>query len=74
MKKTDKARRLRRPRLTKLAQALVRCAGPDVYLTQGEGFQQVSISSWEPGAWMCIVPEQLFVLARVKDYGRLPDS
>jgi secreted trypsin-like serine protease len=70
MKRTDKSRRSRSTRLTKLAQALVRCAGPDVYFTQNEGFQQVNISSWEPGAWTCVVPEQLLVLARVKDYGR----
>ena len=70
MKKTDKRRKSRRTRLAKLAQALVRCAGPDVYFAQSEALQQVNIPSWESGAYAC-VPEQLFVLASVKNYSRL---
>jgi len=69
MKRIEKRRKSRRTKLTRLAQALRRCAGPDVYFTQSEALQQVNIPSLESGAFAC-VPEQLFVLAHVKGYSR----
>jgi len=71
MKKIDKVRKSRRTRLARLAQALVRCAGPEVYFSQSDGLQQVNMPSWEPVAYTCVVPEQLLVLARVKNHGLL---
>ena len=68
MEKIGNRRKSRKERLTRLAQALVRCAGPDVYFSQAERLQQVSLPSFEPGAYVCIVPDQIVTLARVENY------
>lgn len=71
MEKNSKSKKSRRARLAQLAQALVRCAGPDVYFAQSEVFQQINIVPPESAGGTCIVPEQLFILARVENYGLL---
>jgi hypothetical protein len=71
MEKTGKRRKSRKERLARLAQALVRCAGPDVYFAQTEQLQQAGLPTFEPGGYVCIVPEQIFTLAKVENYNVL---
>jgi hypothetical protein len=54
-------------RLTQLAQTLVSCAGPDVYFAQNERLQHVNVPPSESGDYVCIVPEQIFTLARIEN-------
>lgn len=66
MQKIVRRGKSRKDRLTRLAQALVRCAVPDVYFSQTERLQQVSSPSFQSGDYVCIVPEQIVTLARVE--------
>ena len=72
MEKNGKRKKSRKERLAKLAQTLVGCASPDVYFAQNDRLQQVNLSLPESGSYMCIAPEQIFTLARVKNYSVLP--
>jgi len=62
-----KRKKSRRDRLTLLAQSLVSCASPDVYLAPNERLQQVNLPASETGDYVCIVPEQIFTLARIEN-------
>ena len=68
MQKMVERKKSRRDRLTQLAQTLVSCASPDVYLAQNERLQQVNLPSSEAGDYVCIVPEQIFTLARIENH------
>jgi hypothetical protein len=63
MEKIAKRKKSRRDRLTQLAQAMVRCASPDVYFVQNGRLQQVNLPPSEPGDYVCIVPDQIYTLA-----------
>jgi hypothetical protein len=67
MEKTLKGKKSRKVRLTRLAQALVRFTVPDEYFTQAEGLQPVD-QPLQTGDYVCVVPEQIVALARVKNY------
>jgi hypothetical protein len=54
-----------------LAQALVRCGTLDVYFTQGESLQQSNLPPFKSVDYIDIAPEQLFILARMKDCSSL---
>lgn len=71
MENIAKRKKSRKDRLTRLAQALVRCAGPDVYFSQNEGFQPVNLQPPGPADYMYVVPEQILTLARVENYSVL---
>jgi hypothetical protein len=66
MEKT-KRKKSRKARLTQLAQTLVRCAIPDVYLPQAERLQQANLPTSQPD-YACIAPEQIIALARIERY------
>lgn len=71
MENIGKRKKSRKDRLTRLAQALVRCAGPDVYFSRNEGLQPVNLPRPEPVDYTYVVPEQIFTLARVENYSVL---
>lgn len=71
MQKIVRRKESRKGRLTRLAQALVRYAVPDVYFSQTESLQQVSLPSFKSGDYVCVVPEQIVTLARVENYSVL---
>jgi hypothetical protein len=66
MESINKRKKSRRARLTQLAQAMVRYASPDVYFNQNERLQQVNLPLSASGEYVCIVPEQILTLARIK--------
>jgi hypothetical protein len=66
MKNNGKREKSRKARLGQLAQAMIRCVGPDVYLPQREAFQQINLPPFKSGDYTSIAPEQLLMLARVK--------
>jgi hypothetical protein len=71
MEKNGKRGKSRKARLGQLAQALVNCATPDVYFIPGETFQQINVQPFKSGDYTGIAPEQLLMLARVKNYSSL---
>jgi hypothetical protein len=68
MEKVSKRKKSRKERFIRLSEALVLFASPDVYFSQAEKVQQVNVPSGELGDYMCIVPEQIYTLARLENY------
>jgi hypothetical protein len=68
MEKVTKRKKSRKERFIQLSEALVLYASPDIYFTQAEKLPQVNIPSGELADYMCIVPEQIYTLARVENY------
>jgi hypothetical protein len=68
MEKVSKRKKSRKERFIRLSEALVLFASPDIYFTQAEKLPQVNLPSGEMGDYMCIVPEQIYTLARVENY------
>jgi hypothetical protein len=66
MEKIVRRNRRRRARLTKLAQAMIRCASPDIYFAQNDGLQQIGLPVSESAGYACIAPEQIYAVARIK--------
>jgi hypothetical protein len=66
MENNGKRGKSQKARLGQLAQAMIRCVGPDVYSSQGEAFQQINVPPFKSGDYTGIAPEQLLMLARVK--------
>jgi len=68
MEKIIKRKRSRKGRFVRLSEALILYASPDVYFSQTEKVQQANVPSCELGDYMCIVPEQIYTLARAENY------
>jgi hypothetical protein len=68
MEKINKRKKSRKERFIRLSEALVLFASPDIYFSQAEKLQQVNLPSCELGDYICIVPEQIYTLARVENY------
>jgi hypothetical protein len=66
MKGLTKGRKSGRARLSKLAQAMVRCATPDIYFAQNDGWQQINLPLSDSSQYASIAPEQIYALARIK--------
>jgi hypothetical protein len=68
MEKIIKRKESRKERFTRLSEALILYASPYIYFSQAEKLQQVNVPSGELGDYMCIVPEQIYTLARAENY------